>query len=111
MMREKTAEFKKILKERMEDIGKCELCGSKRGLELHHCIPYSLGGEDTEDNLILVCSTCHSKLTPHSTLTKIGLRNRVFAIKMNFYNKMNEILEAGEVPNMQDVFDFFEEIN
>ena len=110
MSRERTEEFKEILKERMEDIGKCELCGSKRGLELHHCIPYSLGGEDTEDNLILVCSVCHSKLTPRSTLTKIGLRNRAFNIKMNFYNKMNEILEAGETPNMQDVLDFFEEI-
>lgn len=40
----KSKEFCKIRKERIENIGKCELCGGKRGLELHHCIPQSLGG-------------------------------------------------------------------
>lgn len=105
----KSNEFCRIRKERMGDIGKCELCGSKRGLELHHCIPCSLGG-DTEDNLILVCAGCHAKLTPKSALTKLGLRNRIYNIKMSFYKWVGEFIDAGEKPDTDDFFDFIENL-
>jgi predicted HNH restriction endonuclease len=42
----------------------CEVCGftctSERSiLEIHHIIPLSKGGEDTMDNLLLLCPNCH----------------------------------------------------
>lgn len=53
----------------------CELCGNKRNLEVHHIIPVVCGGSDCVDNLIVICSVCHAKLTPRKELTKIGLQN------------------------------------
>lgn len=51
----------------------CELCGSVKGLEVHHIIPIVCGGDDSVDNLICVCRKCHALLTPRSVLTKIGI--------------------------------------
>lgn len=71
MKRTQTANMKKIV----SDAGRCELCGSKRDLQAHHIIPYSLFPSDDEDNIICVCKGCHAKLTPTSLLTKVGLNN------------------------------------
>ena len=77
-----------------------------------NCITASrvhLGG-DTEDNLILVCAGCHAKLTPKSALTKLGLRNRIYNIKMSFYKWVGEFIDAGEKPDTDDFFDFIENL-
>lgn len=56
---------------------KCELCGSTRNIEVHHVIPRccQIDGVDIDDNdnLLVVCSSCHSKLTPKRMLVKYGL--------------------------------------
>lgn len=41
---------------------RCYVCGYslKSVLRIHHVIPVSLGGADNLDNLILVCSNCHT---------------------------------------------------
>ncbi len=40
---------------------KCELCGSVNNLDLHHIIARKNGGKDLEDNLQLLCRTCHAQ--------------------------------------------------
>lgn len=42
-------------------IGSCECCGSKKSLEVHHCIPWHLdkSKECDQDNVIVLCDTCH----------------------------------------------------
>lgn len=37
----------------------CLLCGSNYGLHHHHVVFRSGGGNDTEDNLVLLCYKCH----------------------------------------------------
>lgn len=68
-MRERTKNMKRCV----EEAGRCELCGSRRSLEAHHIIPVAIQDIDSPDNLICVCESCHSKLTPRSLLTQIGL--------------------------------------
>jgi 5-methylcytosine-specific restriction enzyme A len=45
----------------------CELCDErniiKAGEEVHHKIPLSQGGTHAEDNLLVLCKSCHSRLT------------------------------------------------
>jgi len=43
---------------------KCELCGKRRKLVLHHLIPIYMGGEHIEENLIAVCKECHHPWGP-----------------------------------------------
>ncbi len=38
----------------------CQLCGAQ-GNDIHHIIYKSHGGLDKEENLILLCRTCHAK--------------------------------------------------
>lgn len=62
----------------VSDIGHCELCGSTRNLEIHHLVPRTacegiLDG-DIDDNLLVVCGACHSKLTPRRFLQKYGIQ-------------------------------------
>ena len=41
---------------------RCQVCGSRTNLEVHHRQFRSRGGNDTEENLITMCSACHSKV-------------------------------------------------
>jgi len=61
---------------KVEDVGHCELCGSKRNLEVHHIVPRTacdgIIDPNEDDNLIVVCGSCHSKLTPKRFLCNYG---------------------------------------
>lgn len=62
----------------LNEATECELCGSRRNLELHHIIPISLQSLidtdiDTKENWIVVCHRCHASLTPKGLLVRIGL--------------------------------------
>lgn len=52
-------EVKHIVFER--DNGKCTECYSKEDLHYHHIKRYANGGEDTVENLILLCVNCHAE--------------------------------------------------
>ena len=45
----------------------CAFCDEHdvSALEIHHIIPIEKGGTDYPENLILVCSTCHSKISQY----------------------------------------------
>ncbi|MEO0100592.1 MAG: HNH endonuclease [candidate division WOR-3 bacterium] len=42
----------------------CQLCGKKGAGQIHHLIPKSKGGKDTENNLVLLCGPCHLLISP-----------------------------------------------
>jgi 5-methylcytosine-specific restriction endonuclease McrA len=44
---------------------RCQCCGSRSNLEVHHKDYRSQGGDDGEVNLITLCAGCHS-LVHHS---------------------------------------------
>src|SRR5579864_4448587 len=50
------------LRERVlrRDTWRCQFCGSRQNLEIHHQRFRSHSGEDTEENLITLCTNCHS---------------------------------------------------
>ena len=39
---------------------RCQLCGAMSNLEVHHKQFRSQSGNDSEENLITVCCTCHA---------------------------------------------------
>jgi ATP-dependent DNA helicase RecQ len=39
---------------------RCQSCGTMSNLEVHHKEFRSHAGDDTEENLITLCSTCHA---------------------------------------------------
>jgi 5-methylcytosine-specific restriction endonuclease McrA len=42
------------------DAYRCQVCGSRKNLEIHHQQFRSHSGEDTQENLITLCAICHS---------------------------------------------------
>ncbi len=42
------------------DLYECALCGSPRGLQVHHVVARSGGGSDHPHNLITLCWRCHA---------------------------------------------------
>lgn len=42
---------------------KCYVCGREEEIEWHHVKPLWMGGEDTFENMIPVCYTCHKELS------------------------------------------------
>ena len=41
---------------------RCQQCGSRTNLQVHHIQPRSQSGDDAEENLITVCSECHDQI-------------------------------------------------
>ena len=41
---------------------RCQSCGSRAGLEVHHITPRSRLGHDAEENLITLCYQCHRQI-------------------------------------------------
>lgn len=52
-------ENKKKLQQ-FRDSRKCQDCGSKKGLTLHHIIPKSVGGQNIKTNCVILCRKCHN---------------------------------------------------
>lgn len=121
----------------IDDVGQCELCGSKRGLEVHHIIPMctDIDGVDLNDdeNLIVVCRKCHAFLTPRKVLQKYGIAkqkivNAQLKNKYNaevaewkkrmeyseknllFYSTIGTMLESGDNVDFCDLLDLHDQI-
>jgi hypothetical protein len=50
--------------------GSCEICGVsglERQLDVHHRLGILRGGDDSEDNLLVLCFACHHHLQPCAT--------------------------------------------
>ncbi len=73
---------KRIVAKRGE---KCERCGSKAVVELHHIIRAKDGGTFADDNCILLCWLCHQKAHGNKPSRK----------GMDFYNSVRARL--GEI--------------
>ncbi|MEH7355086.1 HNH endonuclease signature motif containing protein [Neobacillus drentensis] len=54
-----TQSVKKEVREKYHN--KCACCGSSENLQLHHKEYFSNGGQNTVDNLILLCVSCHAE--------------------------------------------------
>ncbi len=39
---------------------RCALCDSTKYIQVHHVVKRSLGGPDTEQNLVCLCADCHA---------------------------------------------------
>jgi len=53
--------YKKLRDRTLERDGwRCQLCGTMSNLEVHHKQFRSRAGNDEEENLITLCSGCHS---------------------------------------------------
>ena len=44
---------------------RCQFCGTMANLEVHHKQFRSHSGDDSEENLITLCSTCHACVHGH----------------------------------------------
>lgn len=54
------AHIKSIALAKIREGYKCELrCGSDLDIHGHHILDYSLGGEATPENILVVCKKCH----------------------------------------------------
>ena len=57
------------------DRGHCRICGKYTKAQPHHIKPRSQGGEDTMENLILLCHDCHYQIH-HGKVTEYRKRLR-----------------------------------
>lgn len=44
------------------DSYRCQSCGLRKELDVHHIIPRGRGGSDNPDNLITLCRRCHHNI-------------------------------------------------
>lgn len=61
---------------------KCKHCGTKEKLEVHHIVPYSVSKNNSLENLITLCKSCHPT---------IGSLYWNKDIRENYFNYINSI--------------------
>ncbi len=44
------------------DCWKCQHCGRREQLQVHHLVHRSQSGADSEENLIVLCASCHRSM-------------------------------------------------
>lgn len=44
---------------RLEQDNRCDNCGKKTKLQIHHRVPQSMGGNDNRENAVGLCGDCH----------------------------------------------------
>lgn len=80
----------------------CEMCLRRKATERHHIIPKVASipnfDIDRDDNVIYLCSVCHSRLTPTSALTSYKLR-RIQHENETLFDAENKVCEY-----VQEVF-------
>lgn len=103
----------------IDEIGQCELCGSKRNLRLHHMIPLVCENEfinlDVQDNWLCVCGACHAKLTPRNLLCKYGIsnvkkNNEKILKRQKFLGAIDAELNDGIMLRPVEIIDIFTEV-
>ena len=81
---------------------RCRICGRSPKdnvdivLNIHHILPWSMGGLTIERNLITLCHTCHRGLDPHykeelhsfNAMTPIEFGEGDFTAKLKNYHKL-----------------------
>ncbi len=78
----------------------CAICteDNVEALEMHHMLPKANGGDDSEDNLLLVCSSCHSKI--HGGTISVS---EVYVAKHNLKEKKKnrqQVENKGQKPEV-----------
>lgn len=61
--------------------GPCVYCGTWRAQTIDHVIPTSLGGRDTDDNIVSACWSCNSRKGDRSSFKP--MRPRPFNVRFN----------------------------
>ncbi len=67
----------------------CYFCDENGITESHHIVPRRFGGSDSEENLVDVCPTCHSKLE--------SLYNKRFYQEISLFTPPDERYEQGVI--------------
>lgn len=83
--------FTQVQKEFMlKHITNCEICGSNKNLELDHYIPWSVGGNTTLENCMVLCKSCNM-----SKYNKLPITNKeAIELKKEFekeFNRLNKL--------------------
>ena len=71
---------------------RCQSCGARSNLEVHHKEFRSQGGDDSEENLITLCAGCHE--AKHR-------RRATFRSNHDLLPVMNQLKISGQIKNQR----------
>jgi len=83
--------WEKVKRELLKLERRCQLCGAENPLEVAHVIPYSWGGPDSPENLLVLCSNCHRRMVPTAPIGVKKIRGRFW---ISFTDKSSGALEV-----------------
>lgn len=86
---------------------RCALCDDVRGLQIHHIVHRSAGGNDTPCNLITLCWRCHAEA--HGTWIAERHANPLPANQAMRWALLKDMIDEYEQLCVEYVSDFYAE--
>jgi 5-methylcytosine-specific restriction endonuclease McrA len=84
---------------------RCQICGQREDLSVHHIIPLSEGGDSTSGNLRVLCHTCHQKV--HGKKLVRTRTKKKYRIRIRYKPMFVPALEVFEWPwNDQGILEY-----
>lgn len=78
------------------EVGKCENCGEKKDLEVHHIKKQSDSGSHTVSNLIVLCHNCHKNKAHRGSLSATEQRKKIRNRSKNLQEGIRVILNKAK---------------
>ncbi len=80
----------------IKEVGKCERCGKKENLQVHHIKEQNEGGGHTQSNLIVLCYGCHKNKAHRGSFSVAEQRKKVRGRSQKLKNNITVILNKAK---------------
>ena len=77
---------------------RCQLCGSRQNLDVHHQQLRSQEGDDADPNLITLCAECHSLLPSPGGITRVRFAKAILGNRSRNPMNVRNSTKQGRMP-------------
>ena len=76
----------------------CQKCGKSWGtMHTHHIIPLTRGGDNSPENLTLLCEDCHEEQHLHMLKRRLVINEKKYYRARKLYRKEQRLLEVNKI--------------
>jgi hypothetical protein len=94
----------------VESRNTCCVCWRSQEVQIHHILPISEGGDNSEDNLIVLCLNCHSQVHTKKSMAKNYTQETLRLYKTTWIDLIKQYPFKDDIINERNEIDIIRQI-